>query len=98
MPPDSEFEAAFSRVTQIRIPIPWDCSDGFLAAYWRRPEYYLDQGARDAISAFAMISRVDKGVAHLQADLESGAWHERFGHLLQLDALDLGYKLIVAEC
>jgi hypothetical protein len=21
--------------------IPWDCADGFLEAYWRRPEAYL---------------------------------------------------------
>ncbi|MEK6540892.1 MAG: class I SAM-dependent methyltransferase, partial [Pseudomonadota bacterium] len=24
------------------VPIPHDCSDGFLYAYWRRPEAYLD--------------------------------------------------------
>ena len=25
-----------------RVAIPHDCADGFLAAYWRRPEAYLD--------------------------------------------------------
>lgn len=98
MPPDSEFEAVFSRVSEIRIPIPWDCSDGFLAAYWRRPEMYLEQGVRDAISAFAMIERVDEGLERLRADLQSGVWQERFGKLMELDSLDLGYKLVVGEC
>ena len=27
------------------IRIPRDCSDGFLGAYWARPEAYLDEGA-----------------------------------------------------
>ncbi|MEU0464873.1 class I SAM-dependent methyltransferase [Amycolatopsis sp. NPDC006131] len=26
------------RVVVKPVPVPWDCSDGFLAAYWRRPQ------------------------------------------------------------
>ena len=33
----------------------------------------------------------------LRADLASGAWHARYGHLLAADALDLGYRLVVAQ-
>jgi Methyltransferase domain len=29
----------------IPVSIPHNCGDGFLAAFWRRPEAYLDQGA-----------------------------------------------------
>jgi hypothetical protein len=32
----------------------------------------------------------------LAADLESGAWRERYGHLLQLDEIDVGYRIVVA--
>ncbi len=37
------------------VPIPHDCSDGFLAAYWRRPAAYLDPRIRAAISSFWAI-------------------------------------------
>ena len=40
---------------------------------------------------------VDRAVAALRADLESGAWHERNRDLLDLDELDLGYRLLVSR-
>ena len=30
-------------------------------------------------------------------DLQSGAWRERYAHLLDLEELDLGYRLVVAD-
>jgi hypothetical protein len=38
-----------------------------------------------------------RGTARLRADLESGRWDERHGHLRDLDEMDLGYRLVVAE-
>ena len=32
----------------------------------------------------------------LADDLESGAWHDRYGHLLDLDEFDAGYRIVVA--
>jgi SAM-dependent methyltransferase len=82
-----------------RIVIPHDCVDGFLAAYWRRPEVYLDPNVRAGISGFALLNQevVTRGVAHLKADLESGAWEQRFGHIRKLDSLDVCYRLLIAE-
>ena len=34
-------------------------------------------------------------MARLRADLESGAWHEAHADLLDLEEIDLGYRLIV---
>ncbi len=79
------------------LPIPADCSDGFLCAYWRRPERYLDPLARRAISTFAKIGDVGPGLARLAADLESGAWEERYGALLDRESLDSGYRLVVTS-
>ena len=79
------------------VPIPADCSDGFLAAYWRRPEAYLDPRLRAAMSSFWAIDGVGEGVAQLEADLESGAWEEKYGHLRRLEELDCGYRLVVAH-
>jgi SAM-dependent methyltransferase len=79
------------------VPVPHDCHDGFYAAYWRRPEAYLDPDVRAAISCFGLIAPdiVDNGLRRLAADLDSGAWHRRNAELLDLDELDLGYRLII---
>jgi SAM-dependent methyltransferase len=79
------------------IAIPHDCGDGFLAAFWRRPEAYLDPGVRAGMSGFALLEKgvVARGVARLKADLESGEWDRRFGRLRSLDALDVCYRLVV---
>jgi SAM-dependent methyltransferase len=81
----------------VPVPVPADCTDGFLCAYWRRPRCYLDVGARRAISAFSRIGDVGDGLARLRADLESGAWQDRHGHLLGVESMDLGYRIVVAE-
>ena len=76
------------------VPIPHDCEDGFLGAWWRRPEAYLDPLVRDGISTFSQVDWRD-GIARLEADLRSGAWRERNAELLDLDEIDLGYRLLV---
>lgn len=78
------------------VPIPHDCIDGLLGAYWRRPESYLSAEIRSAMSPFAAIN-ADAGLARLRTDLSSGRWAEHNGHLLALDALDLGYRLVCCE-
>jgi len=80
------------------VPIPHDCRDGFLMAYWRRPEAYLDPVVRGNISVFALMPDAEEAamVAALRADLESGAWAERNAAILGAESLDLGYRLVVA--
>ncbi|MBX7112465.1 MAG: class I SAM-dependent methyltransferase [Dehalococcoidia bacterium] len=81
------------------VPIPADCADGFMLAHWRQPERYLDASVRAAMSGFLAIPEheVENGVARLRADLDSGEWRRRNAALLDLDAYDGGYRLIVAE-
>lgn len=78
------------------LPIPHDCADGFLCAYWRRPESYLDPEMRAAMSSFTRID-AEPGLARLRGDLASGRWAERNRHLLALDELDLGYRIVRCE-
>jgi len=95
----SEFYGrVFEQIEIVPIPIPRDCTDGFLEAYWSRPEAYFDAGVRRAISAFARISDVEAGLARLQRDLDDGTWARRNAHLLELAELDLGYRLVIARC
>jgi SAM-dependent methyltransferase len=81
------------------VPIPHDCRDGFFHAYWRRPEAYLDPVVRAGISVFAKLDpeAVKEGIDRLRRDLESGEWRRRNADLLELDDIDAGYRLIVAE-
>jgi SAM-dependent methyltransferase len=87
------------RLDVIDVPIPADCTDGFNAAYWRRPAAYLDPAVWQPMSAIALIPEADRndGMRRLEHDLASGRWHRRFGHLLGLGELDLGYRVLVAR-
>lgn len=89
-------EGLGGRTRSIPVPIPHDCTDGNLCAYWRRPEAYLDAATRSAMSSFARID-AEPGLARLSADISSGRWSERNRHLLSLESLDLGYRLVCCE-
>jgi SAM-dependent methyltransferase len=78
------------------VPIPHDCADGFLGAYWRRPEAYLDDRIRTAISSFAQCNDLS-ALTRLEHDLESGRWHARHRSLLDRTELDIGYRLVVGQ-
>ena len=84
--------------TQV-LPVSHDCVDGFLGAFWRRPDAYLDPAVRSAMSCFAELpaGRVDAGLTRLGKDLREGRWAARFGHLQDQDSADLGYRLVVAD-
>jgi SAM-dependent methyltransferase len=81
----------------VPVPIPSHCCDGFLGAYWRRPEAYLDPDIRRGMSSFGRLSNSMDGLARLTADLKSGEWNRRFGQLLTQSELDIGYRLVVAS-
>jgi len=90
-------EQSLGAIQITTIPIPFDCTDGFLGAYWQRPAMYLDAGRWSAISTFAKLSNVDMGLKALADDLENGSWAQRYADLHQQTHLDLGYRLVVAE-
>lgn len=81
------------------VPVPHDCADGFLGAFWRRPEAYLDPEVRAGISTFAKLDQgvLNAGLELLLEDLQSGAWSRRYPSLLGRDELDVGYRLVVAR-
>jgi hypothetical protein len=80
------------------VPIPADCTDGFLLASWRYPERYLDPAVRAAASGFLLLppEELADGLARLSADLASGEWARRNAELLDLKAVDGGYRLVVS--
>ncbi|HEY1918559.1 MAG TPA: methyltransferase domain-containing protein [Streptosporangiaceae bacterium] len=84
--------------TVVPFPVPWDFADGYQPAFWRRPEAYLDPRIRAASSTFASLpdAVVTPAMDRLRRDLDSGTWHQRHRDLLQAEAVDYGYRLLIA--
>jgi len=98
-PSTEDFRQALGRIEVRVLPIPHDCVDGFMGAYWRRPHAYLDAGVRGAISTFAKLHDVGgdlDGLARLRRDLDDGTWERRHGELLTRSEIDLGYRIVIA--
>ncbi len=81
------------------IPVPSDCTDGFCVALWSRPEAHLDPNVRRSSSIWHLLPPpvVDRGLARLRRDLESGAWDRRHGQLRTQPSLDIGLRLVTAK-
>jgi SAM-dependent methyltransferase len=81
------------------VPVPHDCVDSCLAAYWRRPSAYLDQRIRAGISTFSLpgAEGLLGGLQELAEDLQTSRWQERNRDILGRTELDLGYRLLVCE-
>ncbi len=88
--PDAEIEA---------VPMPSRCQDEFTSALWDRPEMFLDPAVLRASSLWHSLppEAIERGQQRLSADLESGRWDKRFGHLRTLPELDIGLRLIREE-
>jgi SAM-dependent methyltransferase len=82
-----------------RVQTPADCVDGFVEAFWNRPEAFLDPGVRASQSSWSLLGPgVEQGIVdRLRADLESGAWDAAHGHLRQADSLDGSLRLVISE-
>ena len=97
MPAISDYERWLGPVQVTPVLIPHDCRDGFLYAYWRRPQAYLDARIRSGSSSFWAIGNAEPGLQRLKQDLDTGEWERRYAELLTLDAYDAGYRLVVAD-
>jgi SAM-dependent methyltransferase len=96
MPALTDYAAALGRVHVEPLEIPHDCMDGFLYAYWRRPEAYFDPRLRSGSSSFRALAGPHAGLERLRSDLDSGAWDRRYARLRHLDAYDAGYRLVIS--
>jgi SAM-dependent methyltransferase len=99
LPTTDRIVAALGDAEVWGLPVPRDMVDGMLAAFWARPETYLDPQVRASMSIFALMDQavVDDAMARLRADLDDGTWARRNAELADLEALDAGYQLLVAD-
>jgi SAM-dependent methyltransferase len=81
------------------LPVPRDCEDHFFAALWARPELFFDDDVVRPMWVWQSISEESRrlGRKRLAADLQSGAWEDRYGHLREQPELDVGLRLVVAD-
>jgi SAM-dependent methyltransferase len=81
------------------LPVPRDCTDLFFAALWARPEMLLDPDVVRPMWVWQKLPEAARreGWDRLAADLESGAWDGRHGHLRERAELDVGLRLLVSE-
>lgn len=93
----ADFEAVLGHIEVGVVPVPHDCVDGFLGAYWRRPEKYLEEGVRAGISTFTRVGDASPRLDRLRDDLGSGRWALKNAGLLALEELDLGYRVVVSR-
>ena len=97
MPRMTDYEEWLGSVEISAVPIPHNCTDGFLCAYWRRPAAYLDPRIRTAMSSFWAVENISEGLRKLASDLDTGAWAQRYSELLNLDECDFGYRLVTTK-
>ena len=99
MPPIDDLLAMLPGTHVEAVPAPRLCEDGFFCALWDRPEMHLDPQVRRASSVWHLMApgETERGLEALRADLESGVWDERYGHLRTEAELDVGLRLVVAE-
>jgi ubiquinone/menaquinone biosynthesis C-methylase UbiE len=86
------------QVQVIPWSVPYDLQDCFMAAGWRKPEMYLDPEVRACMSAFALSepAALRDGLTRLRRDIETGTWRTTYRHLLDLEAIDWGYRFLRA--
>ena len=73
--------------------------DGFMEAFYGRPEALLDPAVRRSQSAWAHAApeAAERGLARLREALADGAWDARHGHLRTQPEYSGALRLVVAR-
>lgn len=82
-----------------RIDTPADCTDGFVEAFWNRPEALLDPAVRHSQSLWQLLApgAEERIVRRLSDALASGAWDAEHGWLRDRDTLEGSLRLVISE-
>jgi len=82
------------------VELPAECSDGFIPAFWNRPEALLDPAMRASQSTWSPLppGAEQRIVERLSAAaLDSGAWDAEHGHLRGFESYDASVRLVISE-
>ena len=96
-PPQAMAAALGGTSTVTQVPIPLDCTDGFIEAYYGRPEMLLDPAARRCCSAWSFVGpdEVASSIESLRGALRDGTWEAEFGDLRTRPAFTGSLVLLV---
>jgi SAM-dependent methyltransferase len=97
-PPIEVIRSSLGEPTIIQsVPVPLNCTDGFVEAFYGRPERLLDPSVRAAQSiwSFGPAAAQVRFIAELERDLQSGAWDREHGKLRGLSEFDGGLRLVI---
>jgi SAM-dependent methyltransferase len=99
MPSMERLEELLPAATIEPVPAPSRCRDEFTSALWDKPELFLEPDVLRASSLWHSLpaAEIELGQERLRADLESGLWDEKHGHLRTLPELDIGLRLVREE-
>lgn len=80
------------------VPIPLECTDGIIEAFYGRPEMFLRSEVRRAQSGWGFVGDdvEERAVAALGSDLADGTWDSRHGHLRAHPTFTGSLRLVVA--
>lgn len=98
LPPMDVLTAGLGGQVEIEtVLIPHDCTDGFMEAFYGRPERLLDPAVRRAQSSWRFVAPDAEArfASTLSEDLASGAWDQRWGHLRTQPTFDGGLRLVI---
>ena len=98
MPPLGEIDAALGGgSTIIDVPVPIDCVDGFIEAFYARPEALLDPAVRRSQSSWGFVPTavVERFVGDLTRELADGTWDRLYGSLRTQAVFDGSLRLVV---
>jgi hypothetical protein len=82
-----------------KIPVPLDCVDGFIEAFYGRPEALLEKVVRQAQSSWGFLEKgmEDVLVKRLADDLASGGWDKKYGKYRSLPSATFSMTLVIAK-
>jgi SAM-dependent methyltransferase len=98
MPTVSEVADTLGSARVESIALAHDCEDGFIEAFYGRPEALLEEGVRQAQSAWRQLPAgvEERIVRTLADDLDHGRWDERHGQLRELREYGSSLRLVVS--
>ncbi len=81
------------------IPIPNDCVDGFMEAFYAKPEAFLEPSVRASQSSWTFLAEgvETRIVQTLGGDLKSGEWDRRFGNWRTMPLFEGSLRMIVSK-
>ena len=81
----------------IKVPVPFNCRDGFQEAFFGRPEAFLQKEIRRAQSAWGFVSPhlEEKMVKKLEKDLITGEWDRKYGEHRKMKKFTCALRLII---